>query len=493
MYRLYFKTNFFYSIILFLLLTMAGFNIFYNLGSFPIYSWDEARHGVNAYEMLRKGNFIVSTYRNEMDYWNLKPPLSFWANIAGFKLAGYNPLGLRLFSAISAMFTIIIIAIFVKIKHGKLASLLSTLTLATCTQFLINHSARTGDADSLFVLLFTTAILSLLLFKKRLLWLYISALIFALAFLTKSWHAGNIAIIIGLYLIFTKKYKILKWNNWTLFILCLLLPVLIWGGLRYQYDGIKFFKMMITYDLLQRSLTPIEGHLGGGIYYFNVLWRFFYLWLIFLCGIVFIFLYNGFFKQINTQDRDYILGMALWVVIPILLFTLTKTKVRWYVLPVYPPISIIIGALASKIILNGKLPTKIALLSSILFVCIYYEYEIQSYLNKPTPKLHLNLIQKIQDIDGMKGSTLFIHHRAGSELPQNIILTAELYGDLHVADGDMIDFLRKDGALLLLKKGNGSEQIIKSNHLMVVTANKWGYIVRKNLYMGTPRNIIKEK
>ncbi|MDQ0202202.1 ArnT family glycosyltransferase [Neobacillus ginsengisoli] len=482
MHRLTLKFNFFYPIILLSLLVIAFYNIFYRLENFPISSWDEARHGVSAYEMLKRGNFIVSTYRNDIDYWNLKPPLSFWANIAGYKLAGFNALGLRLFSALSAMLTIILVAIFVYKKHGRLASLISTLTLTTCTQFLINHSARTGDADSLFVFLFTASIMSLLLCEHNLKWLYGSGLGFALAFLTKSWHAGNIAIIIGLYLLFTGTYKRLNHTNWILLLICMVFPILAWGGIRYQYDGLEFFKNMFAYDLLQRSSTTIEGHLGGTLYYLEILWRFFNYWLAILYGLVLVYANKDFsFKQFLSEKNSYKIGICLWVIIPLLLFSLAKTKIRWYILPVYPPLSVIIGVLASKLLLIEKLGTKITLLASILFVSFHYEGEIQAYLNKPTPKLQLNLIQKIHDIEKLKGYSLFLHLPSSpAKWAQNMVLTSELYTDSQVEDGGMNEFLKKDKALLLLQKGKGTKQLIKANQFIIIASNKWGYIVRKS-------------
>ncbi|MBB3854307.1 ArnT family glycosyltransferase [Saccharococcus caldoxylosilyticus] len=163
--------------------------------------------------------------------------------MAGYKIAGFNALGLRLISGICAMLTIIIVAIFVKKNFGNLASLLSMLTLSTSIQFIINHCARTGDADSLFVFLFTAAILSLLLSVKNDKWLYVSGLAFSFAFLTKSWHAGNIAIIMGLYLIVTGKYKRLSYKKWITLCLCMIVPILIWAVVRYQYDGFTFFNV----------------------------------------------------------------------------------------------------------------------------------------------------------------------------------------------------------------------------------------------------------
>lgn len=464
------------------LLTLACFNIFYRLGDFPIYSWDEARHGVNAYEMLRKGNYVVSTYRDKIDYWNLKPPLSFWANMAGYKLAGYNALGLRLFSAIAAIMTIVITAAFAWKKCGKTASLSTTAVLTTCTQLLINHSARTGDADSIFVLFFTAAIISLLLCEQEIKWLYVSGGAFALAFLTKSWHAGNILIIIGLYLLFTKKYKILTRKNWIILSACMVLPIFTWGVFRFQYDGIAFFKGMIFYDLLKRSSSALEGHIGDKFYYLNVFWRFFKYWLILLAGLMAgIILQNASFNVFKSKKKSFFIGICLWIIVPLLLFTLAKTKIRWYILPVYPPLAIVIGIVASKLVMQGKILTRALVFASALMVSLHYEQEIQRYLHHPKPKPFLSLVQSLQKMYEPRGSSLFFFQASRqNKWAQNLVLTAKLYGDLKIEDGDFDDFLQKNGAFLLLKKGSLTDEMIKANNLMVVAANKWGYIVRKN-------------
>lgn len=453
------------------------------MGKFPIYSWDEARHGVNAYEMLRQRNFIVNTYRYKTDYWNLKPPLSYWAIMAGYKIAGFNALGLRLISGICAMLTIIIVAIFVKKNFGNLASLLSMLTLSTSIQFIINHCARTGDADSLFVFLFTAAILSLLLSVKNDKWLYVSGLAFSFAFLTKSWHAGNIAIIMGLYLIFTGKYKRLSYKKWISLCLCMIVPILIWAVVRYQYDGFTFFKNMVAYDLLLRSTVPIEGHVGDESYYAIILCRFYFLWLAILLGMI---LFYNFYKNVSfdmfkSEHQSYIIGIFLWVIIPFMMFTFAKTKVRWYILPIYPPLSIAMGVLASKILTNGKLITRILLLSAIFFVSYSYESQIQTYLNNPIPNFQLSLIQKTQALDGVRGYSLFMYHPPGHKAvwAQSAVLTAELVNDFKVRSGGLHAFLKNDRALLLVKKRWFNKQLLTSYHLSVVASNSWGYILCK--------------
>lgn len=477
-----FKSRKFLLFPIIILLVITLFNLFYQLGNFPIYSWDEARHGVSAFEMLQNKNFIVNTYRYKPDYWNLKPPLSFWAIVMGYKLAGFNALGLRISSAFFALLTIMMVAFFVYKRHGKLAFIITALTLVTCKQYITNHCARTGDADSLFVFLFTAAILSLLTWKDHYKWLYFSGLAFSLAFLTKSWHAGNIAVIIVLYLLLTGKYKRLTYKNWAFLCMCIILPIAIWSIIRYQYDGFTFFKGMIMYDLLHRSTTTIEGHVGGMYYYIEILLRFFKYWIVILGLFVVLYFFNRKNVFINPEKKAYMIGLCLWIIIPFILFTIAKTKVRWYIMPIYPPLAIMIGAISSRFLIKGNWPTKIILLASLFSVTIYYESQIYGYLTKPTPNFKQNLIEEAAFEKGTKGDDLYIYDLSSTvNWSQSEVLTAELSDNLHVKNGDFNQFLKKDKALLLVPKKLYNQKLVTTNHLKVIASNRWGYIVEKKV------------
>jgi 4-amino-4-deoxy-L-arabinose transferase-like glycosyltransferase len=473
------KSTMFFIISMLFLLSMAAFNVFYKLGNFPIYSWDEARHGVSAYEMIKSGNFIINKYRGNFDYWNLKPPLSFWAIILGYKIVGFNELGLRICSAIFSMGTITMVAIFLYKKQGKVASIFSTLVLATCTQYIINHSSRTGDADSLFVFLFTIAILSLMLADQNLKWLYGSGIAFSFAFLTKSWHAGNIVVIMGLYLFLTKKYKTLSFKNWMTLCLFMILPIVVWGAIRYQYDGTRFFKNMISYDLLHRSTSTIENHTGGMFYYINIFSRFSLLWGITL---IFLLLLNKgiSFKRIKAEKKDFWLGITLWLLVPFILFTEAKTKVRWYILPIYPALSIIIGTVASQLLHKGKWFIKVILSVSILSVSVYYEMQIDNYIKAPPVNQKQSLIEKVRDNAQTKGDSLYIYQPTGKiNWLQSEVLTAELADNLKVENGGFKEFLREEKALLLIPKVGDYVSLLKSYRLKVIASNQWGYMAYK--------------
>ncbi|MEB3751725.1 glycosyltransferase family 39 protein [Geobacillus sp. FSL W8-0032] len=467
-----------------LIFSMMVYNVFYNLGKFPISSWDEARHGVNAYEMLKNRNFIVNTYLSHPDYWNLKPPLSYWAIMVGYKLVGLNALGLRLMSGVCAIFMAIVIVLFMKKRFGRMAAIISLLALSTSTQYLLNHCARTGDADSLFVFFFTLSIISLLSARRQTRWLYAAGLACSLAFLTKSWHAGNILLIMAVYFLLTRQWGAFHWRAWWRAALSFAVPVLAWVLARYHYDGWRFLKQMIAYDLLLRSSRPIEGHIGDETYYGIILVHFFFWWLALLIGIMVISYIQDVrlltFDQANHRLKADVVGILVWICVPLLMFTLAKTKIRWYILPVYPPLCMLIGICASQLWRKGTWRARGLLLAGLLFVASFYEMNIQKYIHHPKPNWELALLQQTAQMP-VHGYELFMYHplHRKDHWPQNAVLTAKLANDLKPRHGGLKTFLHTNRSLLLVKKAWFSKQLEHKYHLSVLASNRWGYILEK--------------
>ena len=214
--RIYFMKSFYtrllrlidrlYPVFFAFLALMTAFLCFRCLGIKAIDSWDEARHGISAYEMLKNGNFLVNTYLNEPDYWNVKPPVSFWSIMAGFTLFGYTSVGLRFFSALAYLITTVVTGLFAR-RYGKLTSLLVMAFLCANYFPFKAHLVRAGDADSLYLLFFALAMLAMLKIRENGRMLYVCGLCFSLAFLTKSFHAGMIAAIGGLFLLLTGELR----------------------------------------------------------------------------------------------------------------------------------------------------------------------------------------------------------------------------------------------------------------------------------------------
>lgn len=488
----------YYYVFLMLVLSLTLFNLFYYLGETPIYSWDEARHGVSAYEMVKNNDFIVNTYGYKNDYWNLKPPVSFWAIALGYKIAGFNPLGLRLFSAVAALLTIFIAAMLVKYKHGAAASLICVLILTTSPKYIVIHSARTGDADALFVLFFTVAMISMILIEKNRRFLYLAGLAFSLAFLTKSWHALSIALTGFIYLLFTKTLFKLKIKEWILFILSSFSPILIWGILRYSRDGFEFFNMMINYDLLARTSRTLEGHIGNKWFYVNTLRSYYSMWFaILILGLFIYYISNSDLikkDKINTEKRNYYLALILWILVPLLAYSKASTKIYWYIYPVYIPIAIAVSGICGALIrgVRRNAAVQLAVIISLLVGAGTYETVILKHIVQFKNDSKRVNIQNIHLSEDIRGADVYVYYGADAKInvgpisemkdwEQSDLLSAEFYWDLVPKDGGFKAFL-KDGenSVILVPKRKEFTKVIEDNKLRVISDSGSMYILTKN-------------
>ena len=342
-----------------LLMGLICFLSFYKLDAKYVDPWDEARHGVNAYEMAKEGNLIRSTYLYETDYYNLKPPLSMWCIMISFAVFGTNVFALRVYSALCYVLLSIIVGLFVKKTYGRTEALFTLGFLAANTTPFIAHMIRAGDADSLYVLLFTLAMLSMLRIKKNQTYLYGCGFFFALAFLTKSFHAGVIVAIGGLFLLITGELKKMSVRTWIFFIGSFAVPIGIWAVPRFFTDGGAFFKQMLYTDVLGRSGQGFGSVEGTFTYYLE-----YYLGLaganfpgmaskgtiyglaVLLCMVGGVY-YNCLFTVHNYKK---IIGYVLWIGIPFLAFSAVRTKLLWYLYPIFIPLFMAAGIMAGRLV-----------------------------------------------------------------------------------------------------------------------------------------------
>ncbi|MDP4089276.1 MAG: glycosyltransferase family 39 protein, partial [Bacillota bacterium] len=442
-----------YRLFFMLIIAAAIFNIFYKIGISST-EFDEARHGINAYEMLKNKELIVNTYAYKIDYWNLKPPLSFWIIILGYKIFGFNMVGLRMFSCLSALLTILAVGLFVKYKHGRLASLISAIILATSTQYILLHSARNAEADSLYVLLFTLSVLSVMLLDRGRKYLYLSALFASLAFLTKSWHAFPILCVVGGYIIISRTFLRLKLKEWLLLFCSFLLPILIWALLRMQKDGLSFFKNMVEYDLLARSSKSLEGHTGGIGYYFQYVYYYSELWIILLllCLIAYVIIYS---HNLKGCTSNYRLALFLWLAVPLGLYSAASTKIGWYILPEYPPIAVLCGGVFANALKkwNIKYLYKGMLAVAIVLGILFYEQDIsRNLINLKDDKIELTLREMGQDrkYQGYSLYTAAGHFAKEGTWQQVHLLSAEIWCDFKTVNGGIEPFLNSASENTLL-------------------------------------------
>lgn len=335
-----------------LLLGVFGFLCVFHLGHAPIQNWDEARHGASAYEMLKNREWIVTTYQNKTDYWNLKPPMSEWCIALGYRIFGFSRFGLRIYSAGSMALTALLCALFALKNAGKFSALVVLLGFSASAALLFEHCARSGDADALFLLFSTAALLALCEYyivpSRCDVWLYGACLCFSLAFLTKSWHAGCIGLLVLASLILSKRLFRFTFKNWLLCILCAAGPILLWAAARFAKDGTAFFASMIQYDLLSRTSSALEGHNEPVNYYINFLWK---QKSFIVLSILTAFAFPRALEREKKSMHDLLLAAALF---PFILFTVASTKLFWYIFCIFPPMILLAAFGANELVCNAK-------------------------------------------------------------------------------------------------------------------------------------------
>src|SRR6188768_1424448 len=73
-----------------LTLMLAILNLGFRLDREVVTTWDESLYATSAAEMVKSGNWLVTTFHGEVDYYNTKPPLNVWLIAASFKAFGIN-------------------------------------------------------------------------------------------------------------------------------------------------------------------------------------------------------------------------------------------------------------------------------------------------------------------------------------------------------------------------------------------------------------------
>ena len=489
------RMKYIYPVCFVLLVMLIAFLSFYRLDAKYVDPWDEARHGVNAYEMANGGSLFQNTYLRQADYYNLKPPLSMWCIMLGMAIFGNGVFALRFYSALCYVVLSIAAGVFIKKKYGNAESLFAVAFLAINTTAFQAHMIRAGDADSLFVLLFSLAMFCMMRIPERKYNLYLCGLFFALAFLTKSFHAGVIAAIGGLYLLLTGQIKKLSVKNWVLFLTSILVPVLLWAVPRAMVDGTIFFKKMWETDVLGRTDGTLQNNIAPFTYYAD-----YYLGAgsgkvtPYLCAFVIcligVFLFS---KSFAWKNREKYIGWILWIFVPFLAFSCVTNKLLWYMYPVLIPLLLAAGIVTARILKNPQvlLGLRGVFAGVVVFFLIYFAGNVYETICAQGPNEFQELVKEVAAMEEYQGCEVFVDYNLqedGSILStwsQQDVFVAQAYGDFNcVEDGYMGLMLRstiagKQGILFVGKDVSkeygtfyeGKERIAGSEHYDAILIN----------------------
>ncbi len=347
------------------------------LGATPIYILDEAKNAQCAREMLQRGDLIVPTFNGELRV--DKPPLHYFFMMASYKIFGVNEFAARFFSVIMGLLTILVTYKYTKRLFNPFAAFCACLVLATSTQFLFEF--RLSVPDPYLIFFITLALFSAFTWIKEnnISQLYISAIAFALAVLAK----GPVALALPglsllIWIIWGKKWKIFfTWHLLPAFAL-LLAIVLPWYISVHNATRGAWTRGFFIEHNLNRFSEPKEGH--GGFFHITVLFV--------LIGLLpfMSFIGEAIKNRKSIFQNDLIKFCGVVVIVFIIFFSISKTKLPNYAMPCYPFAAVILGSFIASL-LNGQVTSKkypVYILISIMFllpIAAYFSIKHEVELN----------------------------------------------------------------------------------------------------------------
>ena len=345
-----------------------GCLLFHIIGtwSLPLIDRDEPRFAEASREMIERGDYIVPYFNNQLRL--DKPPLTYWAQTLSYRVFGENDFAARFPSAIAAALTALVIFIWgTRLRGTELgwwAAIIFTLSLQTFIH------AKAAVADMWLVLFVTLAHLSgwetlqhsrrnqgaavsnppWVIWRSPFLVFYLSL---ALGFLAKGPIAWTPLLTVGVLIIFTRDWQLVRSFKFLRGLLLTLAVIALWGIPALIETHGDFFRIGIGRHVIGRSLATMEGHGADSLgmyllllpFYFVTIFISFFPWSIKLPWLV-----QRLWKERRAGIADpsdsttkidayLVTGTAVIFII----FTLIKTKLPHYTLPAFPLLALLLA------------------------------------------------------------------------------------------------------------------------------------------------------
>jgi 4-amino-4-deoxy-L-arabinose transferase-like glycosyltransferase len=330
-----------------LLLALVLCLLAFRLGAVPLVGPDEPRYARVAVEMYRAGAWVRPTLRGQP--WLEKPPLYYWLAGASFSVLGESETAARLPSLVAALLLVGATALVGARLYGSAAGLHAGFVAGTSLlPFLY------GRAAAMDMLLAATVTLAIGLAGLRVLGIagrlavVAAAAAAGLATLAKG-PLGLLlpVLVLGGLLLTTREWRKLAELAQPKALLALLLVAAPWYVAILLDQGRRFLDVFILDHNVERFTSTIHHHPGPFWYYVPVLLVGLFPWSGLAVPAVF-----RLAPRESLTDRFCL----LWLALPLVFFSLAGSKLPGYILPCVPPLAILVGHVADRMVREGPSP-----------------------------------------------------------------------------------------------------------------------------------------
>lgn len=336
----------------------------FNLGELPLRDWDEgivAGVARNIWQgSLDNNTWLYPTINNGQPYWN-KPPLVHWLIAISYNFFGVSEWSTRIAPALLSAFSVpLLYKIGQEIFPTRLTAIVSASVYLTLLP--IARHGRVAMLDGAIACWFCLAFWCLLRGRKRPIWLLGTGIGIGLVCLTKGIMMGLLlGGIILIFLILDCPQLLVSPYLWNGLILGIS-PALAWYWLQYSRYGEEFLGISLGKQTFSRIWEPVSQVSGPPWYYLLEIAKYSLPWLVFLP--------RGIRLALRNSHYSWSKLTLVWSGVYLLAISLMVTKLPWYVIPIYPGLSLLIGASLTSAWQKTKYPYQWKIyLSLITLIC----------------------------------------------------------------------------------------------------------------------------
>jgi 4-amino-4-deoxy-L-arabinose transferase-like glycosyltransferase len=333
------------AVLLALVLALLAFR----LGAVPLLGPDEPRYTRVAVEMHRAGEWVTPTLQGEP--WLEKTPLFYWLAGGAFTVLGETEAAARVPSVLATLLLVGATALFGARLYGSAAGLHAGFVAGTS---LLPFAY--GRAASMDMLLAATVTVAIGLAGLRLLGLggrvavVVAAAAAGLATLAKG-PLGLLlpALVLGGYIALTRDWRRLRELLAPPPIAAFLIVAAPWYVAILLDQGRRFLDVFILDHNVGRFTSTVHNHPGPLWYYLPVLLAGLFPWSGLSVPALF---------RIEPRESRRDLFVLLWLALPLVFFSLAGSKLPGYILPCVPPLAILMGRAADRLVTEGPTPER---------------------------------------------------------------------------------------------------------------------------------------
>ncbi|WP_226010814.1 ArnT family glycosyltransferase [Halomicrobium salinisoli] len=336
-----------------IILLLGGYIYYTDLGEYPVYQMDEGLYANAAEFALTEGFWFIPHHfwlhqgNEAFQPFLEKPPGAIWFEAISMAFFGVNEFAVRFPAATTTIITSLLVFQIARDKFDSEAGIFAALAFLTVPHIYAgSHAGRYGATDMLLV--FFGSVFIYTLWKgtetDNSRWFLYSSLAGVGAVYVKSFAAA-IYVFIALPLLISGFQTIVKRENISRIALgsSLLLP---WPLIAWISYGDEFVHEILIEQVLNRATGSFGRTVAGGIFEFQ---RFPYFklfpylsdpWGYFAGAAVLYFL-------IARRDKYREIGFVTWWALFVICFYAYTGNHPWYLLPIYVPVAVLVGALLS--------------------------------------------------------------------------------------------------------------------------------------------------